>query len=98
MKKLDDHRFTVSMSRKGNPYDNAMAESFMRTFKTEEVYINESIAFSDAFANIEHFIEIVYNRKRLHSSLGYRTPAEIEAEYHHSQSTLAIPETVSVRG
>jgi len=98
VKMLNDHGITISMSRKGNPYDNAMAESFMRTVKLEEVYINEYTAFSDAFANIEHFIEIVYNQKRLHSSLGYRTPDEIEAHYHHAQSTLAIPETVSLQG
>lgn len=98
VKRLDDHGITISMSRKGNPYDNAMAESFMRTVKIEEVYINEYRAFTDAFANIEHFIEIVYNRRRLHSSLGYRTPHEMETEYHQAQSTLAIPETVSLQG
>jgi len=98
VKVLLDHGITISMSRKGNPYDNAMAESFMKTVKVEEVYINEYSDFSDVFANIEHFIEIVYNQKRLHSSLGYRTPDEIEAEYHQAQSTLATPETVSMQG
>jgi transposase InsO family protein len=98
VKVLDDHDIEISMSRKGNPYDNAMAESFMRTVKVEEVYINEYITVTGAFANIEHFIEIVYNQKRLHSSLGYRTPEEVEAEYHQEQSTLATPETVSMQG
>jgi transposase InsO family protein len=98
VKALLEHGITISMSRKGNPYDNAMAESFMKTFKVEEVYINDYSGFSEALTNIEHFINIVYNQKRLHSALEYRTPAEIEAEYHHSQSTLAIPESVSVQG
>ena len=98
VKELKDRKITISMSRSGNPYDNAMAESFMKTLKTEEVYINEYADFPDAFANIEHFLEIVYNQKRLHSSLDYRTPEEIEAEYHQEHSTLAIPETVSLQG
>ena len=96
---LNEHKFTISMSRKGNPYDNAMAESFMKTLKTEEVYINEYGTASEALNNIHHFIEIVYNSKRLHSSLGYLTPKEKEAEYHNSQKPiLAIQETVSTEG
>ena len=95
VKVLAEHHITISMSRRGNPYDNAIAESFMKTVKVEEVYINDYSTFTDAFANIEHFIEVVYNQKRLHSSLGYRTPDEIEAEYQQTQPTLAIPETVS---
>ena len=95
---LNNNRFTISMSRKGNPYDNAMAESFMKTLKTEEVYINEYNTITDASSNIQQFIEIVYNTKRLHSSLGYRTPVEREAEFHKTVSTLAIQETVSTQG
>lgn len=95
---LDRHQITISMSRKGNPYDNAMAESFMKTLKTEEVYINEYNTISEARINIEHFIEVVYNKKRLHSSLGYRTPEEIEAEFNNTFSTLAIQETVPAEG
>ena len=68
------------MSGKGNAYDNAFAESFMKTLKVEEVYINEYETFEDAYANIRHFIELVYNEKRLHSSIGYVPPAEFEAE------------------
>lgn len=98
VKELKERKITISMSRTGNPYDNAMAESFMKTFKVEEVYINEYVDFEDAFTNIEHFLEIVYNQKRLHSSLGYRTPEEIEAEYHQEHSTLAIQESVSLQG
>ena len=98
IKILHEHRFTISMSRKGNPYDNAMAESFMRTIKVEEVYINEYTTVADAYANIKNFIEIVYNHKRLHSSLGYKTPEEIEVEFHNQQSTLATQKTVSTQG
>jgi putative transposase len=71
----------VSMSAKGNPYDNAKAESFFKTLKTEEVYLNQYQTFQDAEANIGIFIEDVYNAKRLHSSLGYLSPLEFEAVY-----------------
>lgn len=70
----------ISMSRKGNPYDNAKAESFMKTFKVEEVYVSEYESFGDALENIQRFIEVVYNRKRLHSSIGYLPPAEYEEQ------------------
>lgn len=69
----------VSMSAVGNPYDNAKAESFFKTLKYEEVYLNDYQTFADAEANLDRFIADVYNTKRLHSSLGYRPPAEFEA-------------------
>ena len=68
----------ISMSASGNPYDNAFAESFNKTIKVEEVYINEYETFEDALKNIKHFIEVVYNKKRLHSSIGYVPPEEFE--------------------
>ena len=71
----------ISMSSVSNPYDNAKAESFFKTLKQEEVYLKEYESFADAEANLEVFIEQVYNTKRLHSSLGYRPPAEFEAIY-----------------
>ena len=77
LKKLN---IKISMSRSGNPYDNAFAESFNKTIKVEEVYINEYDTFEDALNNIKHFIEIVYNKKRLHSSIGYVPPEEFEME------------------
>lgn len=68
----------VSMSRKGNPYDNAACESFMKTLKQEEVYRNEYRDFQDAHSSIGEFLELVYNEKRLHSALGYVPPIEFE--------------------
>jgi transposase InsO family protein len=95
---LQRHDVAISMSRKGNPYDNAMAESFMKTLKAEEVYLNEYTTISEAYTNIEHFIEIVYNKKRLHSSLGYLPPEEFEAQTHNKKSTLATENFVSAMG
>ena len=77
---LRKHNIQISMSRKGNPYDNAFAESFIKTLKVEEVYINEYETFGDALKNIWHFIEKVYNKKRLHSALGYKSPVQFEME------------------
>lgn len=77
---LEELGIKISMSRKGNPYDNAHMESFMKTFKIEEVYIKEYETFEEAYDNIKHFIEIVYNKKRLHSSIGYLPPDEFEKE------------------
>ncbi len=75
---LKDHGIQISMSRKGNPYDNATCESFIKTLKYEEVFRNEYRDLPDACARIRSFLEKVYNRKRLHSALGYRPPAEFE--------------------
>jgi putative transposase len=75
---LKQHEARISMSRKGNPYDNAACESFMKTLKYEEVYRNEYRDFQEARANIGEFLERVYNEKRLHSALGYVPPAEFE--------------------
>jgi putative transposase len=76
---LKQHHAIISMSRKGNPYDNAACESFMKTLKQEEVYRNEYRDFHDARSSIGEFLERVYNRKRLHSALGYVPPAEFES-------------------
>ena len=69
----------VSMAAVGNPYETAKAESFFKTLKCEEVYLQEYRTFAEAEANLDHFIAAVYNRKRLHSSLGYVPPSEFEA-------------------
>jgi len=75
---LKEHGITISMSRKGNPYDNAACESFMKTLKYEEVYRQEYRDLTEALASIQQFIENIYNQKRLHSALGYRPPVEFE--------------------
>jgi len=75
---LKQHGAQISMSRKGNPYDNAACESFMKTLKCEEVYRNEYRDLQDAVSSIGDFLERVYNQKRLHSALGYLSPAEFE--------------------
>jgi putative transposase len=77
---LTEHDILISMSRRGNPYDNAQAESFMKTLKYEEVYRTEYLDFRDARRRIGRFIESVYNQKRLHSALGYLPPAEFEQQ------------------
>ena len=75
---LKDHGITISMSRKGNPWDNAACESFMKTLKYEEVHRTEYRNLVDARARIGEFLERVYNEKRLHSSLQYLAPNEFE--------------------
>src|SRR5271168_2705399 len=77
---LKAHGIQISMSRKGNPWDNAACESFMKTLKYEEVLRNEYLDLAEARASIVGFIEKVYNQKRLHSALGYLPPAEFEAQ------------------
>lgn len=75
---LRDHGACISMSRRGNPYDNAQVESFIKTLKAEEVHLTEYRDLKEAQARLQRFLEEVYNRKRLHSKLGYRPPEEFE--------------------
>jgi transposase InsO family protein len=75
---LKQRGITISMSRKGNPYDNATCESFMKTLKYEEVYRQEYRDLTEALASIQQFIDKIYNQQRLHSALGYRPPEEFE--------------------
>ena len=77
---LKEKGFQISMSRKGNPYDNAAMESFMKTLKYNEVYLKNYDTLTDVLRHLPYFIEEVYNKKRLHSSLGYLTPQEFEAK------------------
>jgi len=79
IKILKDNGIRISMSGKGNPYDNAFAESFIKTLKQEEVYLWQYETFSDVIERIPYFILDVYNKKRLHSALGYRPPEEFES-------------------
>ena len=89
--RLEQAGARVSMSAKGNPYDNAKAESFFKTLKREEVYLQEYRTFAEAESNLGHFIEAVYNQKRLHSSLGYLPPVEFEAASSLSIDELPCP-------
>jgi putative transposase len=87
---LASHQIAISMSRKGNPWDNATCESFMKTLKYEEVLRNEYRDLAEARASIREFLEKVYNQKRLHSALGYLPPAEFEAQRaaQHQEAAL----------
>ena len=75
---LEQHGIQISMSRRGNVYDNARCESFIKTLKYEEVYREDYQDLEETVAGIEHFVESIYNQKRLHSALGYRPPVEFE--------------------
>ena len=79
-KVLQQHQMIASMSRPANPYDNASCESFLKTLKREEIYANDYRDLEHLLGNVEAFIERYYNRCRLHSALGYRTPEEFERE------------------
>ncbi|SEJ85129.1 Transposase InsO and inactivated derivatives [Deinococcus reticulitermitis] len=83
--RLRSAAITPSMSRTGNPYDNAKMESFYKTLKTEEVDLQEYVDLDDARRHIEFFIADLYNCRRLHSSLGYLPPAEFAAQYTAAQ-------------
>lgn len=86
---LKENGIVISMSRKGNPWDNAACESFMKTLKSEEVHRNEYRDLAEARSQIREFLEKVYNQKRLHSALGYLPPAEFEAHLATQQKEAA---------
>ena len=77
---LKEYDIQITIGRKRNPYDNAFVESSIKTLKYEYVYLNEYETFFDALGNIGKFIDDVYNKIRLHSSLGYKSPDDFERE------------------
>jgi len=87
---LSEHGFRLSMSRTGNPYDNAAMESFFKTVKVEEVYLWEYEDLADVRRRLAAFLLDVYNQKRLHSSLGYRPPAEFESRLRSKEVNRPI--------
>jgi transposase InsO family protein len=86
---LKAHQIAISMSRKGNPWDNAACESFMKTLKYEEVLRNEYRDLAEARVSIREFLEKIYNQKRLHSALGYQPPAEFERKLNANNKDAA---------
>jgi putative transposase len=90
VERLQEHGIQISMAARGNPYENAQAESFFKTLKSEEVYLKEYRDIDQAQQHLDRFIEEVYNTKRLHSALGYRPPAEVELLLSRQPCELAL--------
>ena len=93
---LKEHRFQISMARKGNPYDNAMVESFIKTLKYEEVDLWDYRTLADVQKRLPFFIQEVYNKKRLHSSLGYLPPDEFESSLFEKEQNLKSCQLVTI--
>ena len=93
VEELKSHGFEISMARVGNPYENAQMESFFKTLKYEEVYLWEYRTPTDVMERLPYFLEEVYNQKRLHSGLGYRSPddfEELQARDHEESSRQTL--------
>jgi putative transposase len=88
---LQQAQMQISMSRTANPYDNAHMESFFKTLKYEEVHLANYQTYEDVVRRVPHFIEDVYNSKRLHSALGYRPPKEYEMAIQSTTKTAGRP-------
>ncbi len=91
VRELQQRRVQISMARQGEPRDNGYAERLMRTIKEEEVDLSDYLDFADARRQMAHFLEKVYNQKRIHSSLGYLTPNEFETAWIETQGYSSYP-------
>jgi putative transposase len=87
---LQAHHITISMAEVGQPTQNGYAERLIRTIKEEEVDLSEYRDYHDAYQQIGRFLEDVYTRKRIHSSLGYLTPSEFESQWFSQQAMLEV--------
>lgn len=101
VKELNKNNFKISMASKGNPYENAYAESFIKTLKHEEVNLWDYRTIEDVAERVPFFIQEVYNKKRLHSALGYLPPDEFESEIIKNkkicnQQNLALCQTITI--
>jgi len=89
----DKYGMRLSMSRKANPYDNAIAESFFKTLKVEEIYLTEVPSYEELERRLPEYLETIYNEKRLHSALGYLPPVEYEAKVKGTESVGNVTTT-----
>ena len=87
VKLLKDQGLRISMASKGNPYENAHAEAFFKTLKYEEVHLWNYERYEDVIERVPCFIEEIYNKRRLHSALGYVPPEEFEEEIRNQAGT-----------
>ncbi len=94
VEELKSHGFLVSMARVGNPYENAVIESFFKTLKYEEVYLCEYETLEDVVARLPYFLEEVYNQKKLHSALGYYSPNDFEEQMLIQKNTVVPRQTL----
>jgi transposase InsO family protein len=91
---LQKHGFQTSLARPGNPHENAITESFFKTLKHEQVYLWEYEMYNDVVARPPYFLEEVYNRKRLHSAIGYRSPHDFEQFVFNKQNNGSPRQTL----